>query len=289
MVKTQELILVSLFSAIILILAMVPNLGLISFGAVSITIIHIPVLIGAMSLKRVTSVFVLGLLFGLGTLFAALTRGSTPFDLAFINPLISVIPRILFALIAFYLFKGSRYLIKSLPYIASLAILSAIMLVMSIGLYDYLVSSETFNVVPSVVISILIWVESLAILSAIMPVMSIGLYDYLVSPETFNVVLSGVISILIWVVITAFMYVQTKKRPSIMFIPLTSLVATLLHTVLVLSALVIVEPSLFNFTFGVAVNVIYGIMISNGLLEAVVAVFVVTPVVTALYQLQGNE
>ena len=248
MVKTQELILVSLFSAIILILAMVPNLGLISFGAVSITIIHIPVLIGAMSLKRVTSVFVLGLLFGLGTLFAALTRGSTPIDLAFINPLISVIPRILFALIAFYLFKGSRYLIKSLPYIASLAILSAIMLVMSIGLYDYLVSSETLNVLPSVVISILIWVA-----------------------------------------ITAFMYVQTKKRPSIMFIPLTSLVATLLHTVLVLSALVIVEPSLFNFTFGVAVNVIYGIMISNGLLEAVVAVFVVTPVVTALYQLQGNE
>jgi hypothetical protein len=122
-----------------------------------------------------------------------------------------------------------------------------------------------------------------------MLVMSIGLYDYLVSSETLNVVPSIILSILIWVAITAFMYVQTKKRPSIMFIPLTSLVATLLHTVLVLSALVIVEPSLFNFTFGVAVNVIYGIMISNGLLEAVVAVFVVTPVVTALYQLQGNE
>jgi uncharacterized membrane protein len=248
MVKTQELILVSLFSAIILILAMVPNVGLITFGAVSITIIHIPVLIGAMTLKRVSSVFVLGLLFGLGSLFAALTRGSTPIDLAFINPLISVIPRILFALIAFYIFKGSRFVIKSLPYAASLSILSVIMLVMSFGLYDYLVSSETFNSLVSIVISSVIWI-----------------------------------------VITVFMFIQTRKRPNIMFIPLTSLVSTLLHTVLVLSALVIVEPSLFNFTFGVAVNVIYGIMISNGLLEAVVAVFVVTPVVTALYQLQGSN
>jgi uncharacterized membrane protein len=248
MVKTQELILVSLFSAIILILAMVPNVGLISFGAVAITIIHIPVLIGAMTLKRVSSVLVLGLLFGLGSLFAALTRGSTPIDLAFINPLISVLPRILFALIAFYIFKGSRFVIKSLPYVASLSILSVIMLIMSIGLYNYLVSSETLNTFVSIIVSSVIWI-----------------------------------------VITVFMYVQTKKRPTIMFIPLTSLVSTLLHTVLVLSALVIVEPSLFNFTFGVAVNVIYGIMISNGLLEAVVAVFVVTPVVTALYQLRGNN
>jgi uncharacterized membrane protein len=248
MVKTQELILVSLFSAIILILAMVPNVGLISFGAVAITIIHIPVLIGAMTLKRVSSVLVLGLLFGLGSLFAALTRGSTPIDLAFINPLISVLPRILFALIAFYIFKGSRFVIKSLPYVASLSILSVMMLIMSIGLYNYLVSSETLNTFVSIIVSSVIWI-----------------------------------------VITVFMYVQTKKRPTIMFIPLTSLVSTLLHTVLVLSALVIVEPSLFNFTFGVAVNVIYGIMISNGLLEAVVAVFVVTPVVTALYQLQGSN
>ena len=248
MVKTQELILVSLFSAIILILAMVPNVGLISFGAVAITIIHIPVLIGAMTLKRVSSVLVLGLLFGLGSLFAALTRGSTPIDLAFINPLISVLPRILFALIAFYIFKGSRFVIKSLPYVASLSILSVIMLIMSIGLYNYLVTSETLNTFVSIIVSSVIWI-----------------------------------------VITVFMYVQTKKRPTIMFIPLTSLVSTLLHTVLVLSALVIVEPSLFNFTFGVAVNVIYGIMISNGLLEAVVAVFVVTPVVTALYQLQGSN
>lgn len=248
MVKTQELILVSLFSAIILILAMVPNVGLISFRAVSITIIHIPVLIGAMTLKRLSSVFVLGLLFGLGTLFAALTRGSTPIDLAFINPLISVVPRVLFALIAFYIFKGSRYIIKALPYVASISILSVIMLVMSIGLYNYLVSSETLNTFVSIIVSSVIWI-----------------------------------------VITVFMFIQTKKRPTIMFIPLTSLVSTLLHTVLVLSALVIVEPSLFNFTFGVAVNVIYGIMISNGLLEAVVAVFVVTPVVTALYQLQGSN
>jgi len=77
-------------------------------------------------------------------------------------------------------------------------------------------------------------------------------------------------------------YFQTRTKRDYMFIPTTALLATLVHTILVLSALVIVEPSLFNFTFGQAVEVIYGIMITNGLLEAILAVFVVSPIVFAL-------
>jgi uncharacterized membrane protein len=73
-----------------------------------------------------------------------------------------------------------------------------------------------------------------------------------------------------------------------MFVTLTALFSTLAHTILVLSALLIVEPTLFNFTFGApSVELIYGIMVTNGLLEAVVAVLVVTPIVRAIHLSQG--
>jgi uncharacterized membrane protein len=248
--KTQELILVSLFGAIILGLAMIPNVGLITlFGAVSITIIHIPVLIGAMTLKKLSSVVILGTLFGLGSLFAALTRGATPVDLAFVNPLISVIPRMLFAISAYYIFKSAKWFQSFLHYMLQLAILSIIVLIMSIGLATYLMDNNFFSITVSILLSTILFVS-----------------------------------------VIIFMYYQTRHRKNLVFIPVTSFLATLLHTFFVLSALVLVEPGLFNLSFGAALEVIYGIVVTNGLLEAVVAVLVVTPIVTALAQaLKGTD
>ena len=242
MKKTQELILVSLFSSIILMLSLIPNLGLIIvFGGVSLTIIHIPVLIGVMTFKRLVNVIILGFVFGLGSFLAALTRGSTPIDLAFVNPLISIVPRILFAVAAFYLFKFSKYLQQHISYVYQFILLAVVLVLMSIGLADYVVTAD--------------------ILAPLVSYLVVGF-------------------ILVFMLVV--MYLQTRTKRDYMFIPTTALLSTLFHTLLVLSALVIVEPSLFNFTFGQAVEVIYGIMITNGLLEAVLAVFVVSPIVFAL-------
>jgi len=143
MKRTQELILVSLFSSIILMLSLIPNLGLIVvFGGVSLTIIHIPVLIGVMTFKRLSNVLILGVVFGLGSFLAALTRGSTPIDLAFVNPLISIVPRILFAVAAWYLFKFSKYLQQNISYVYQFIVLAFVLLFMSVGLADYLVTAR---------------------------------------------------------------------------------------------------------------------------------------------------
>lgn len=104
MSKTQKLTYGSMFIAIILVMALVPWLGFITIGVVSITIIHIPVLIAAMSFKDLKLAVIAGTTFGLVSWIVALTRPVTPVDLLFQNPLISVVPRILFAVIAFYLF-----------------------------------------------------------------------------------------------------------------------------------------------------------------------------------------
>jgi uncharacterized membrane protein len=80
-------------------------LGYIQLGVVSLTIIHIPVLIGGIFGGRRVSIS-LGLVFGLSSLAIALIRPSAPTDFLFQNPLISVFPRVLFGIVIFELYNA---------------------------------------------------------------------------------------------------------------------------------------------------------------------------------------
>ena len=93
--KTRQLTVNALFLAIIVLLSIVPQVGLIQIGHISITIMHIPVIIAGIVLGP-RSAIMGGIAFGLGSLYAALTRAVTPIDILFTNPLVSVLPRILF-------------------------------------------------------------------------------------------------------------------------------------------------------------------------------------------------
>ncbi len=108
--KTKELTVNAVFLAIILLMVFVPNLGFITLGPLSATIIHIPVLIVAFAYGK-KSALIAGTAFGVGSWYASLTRGGVA-DLVFQNPLVSVLPRILFALIAVYLFTVLKKQIK---------------------------------------------------------------------------------------------------------------------------------------------------------------------------------
>jgi uncharacterized membrane protein len=110
--KTRELVLNAIFIGLIMIMAWFPNLGYIQiFPTVGITIIHIPVIVGALTYKR--SGVILGTTFGLSSLFVALTRPATPVDFLFQNPLVSVLPRIIFGLVIYYLFITFRKIIEN--------------------------------------------------------------------------------------------------------------------------------------------------------------------------------
>lgn len=110
--KVYEITVISVFTALIIVMALVPMLGFIQIGAVAITIIHIPVLIGGIFGGRRVSV-TLGLTFGLLSLFVALTRPTGPIDLLFQNPMISVLPRVLFGWAAYEIYNGLQKLIKN--------------------------------------------------------------------------------------------------------------------------------------------------------------------------------
>ncbi|MCF7926940.1 MAG: ECF transporter S component [Candidatus Izimaplasma sp.] len=109
--KTYEITTISIFTALIILMATVPWLGYITIGPVSLTIIHIPVLIAGMFGGRKVAVS-LGLVFGLSSLAIAYLRPTTPIDLLFQNPLISVLPRIIFGLALYEIYRFFSKLIN---------------------------------------------------------------------------------------------------------------------------------------------------------------------------------
>ncbi|MGI6710017.1 MAG: ECF transporter S component [Bacilli bacterium] len=96
-IKTFDLALCSLLLAIILVLTFT-GLGFPKLSGIEITIIHIPVLIGAIALGRWYGSF-LGLAWGLASLYLAF-RNQTVDTIVFTNPLVSVFPRVLVGFIA---------------------------------------------------------------------------------------------------------------------------------------------------------------------------------------------
>lgn len=109
--KVQELVLTSLFMAIVIVMSVIPNTGYINIGAISIAIVHIPVIVGAILLGWRMGILI-GAAFGIGSFINALTA---PLLLApvFLNPIVSVLPRIIFGGVVYFIYKG----ISSLPYL----------------------------------------------------------------------------------------------------------------------------------------------------------------------------
>lgn len=96
----------AMFLALIAILSFVPYIGYITIGPISFTIIHIIVLIGAL-LFGTGKGTLYGLFFGLFSLFKALTFPGT-LDYLFVNPFVSVLPRVLFGLVSGLVFDCIR-------------------------------------------------------------------------------------------------------------------------------------------------------------------------------------
>lgn len=77
---------------------------------VQITFMHVPVIIGALLEGPIVGAFV-GLIFGLFSLYTAAIT-PLPIAFAFLNPLVSVLPRILIGVVAYYVFKFFMGLLK---------------------------------------------------------------------------------------------------------------------------------------------------------------------------------
>src|SRR5574344_427469 len=90
----------------------VARIGFIPWFSVSITILHIPVII-AVFLEGLWAGVGVGAIFGLSSLVMSSISPTSPLDMFFVNPLVSVVPRMLFAVVTYFLLKGLLKLSKN--------------------------------------------------------------------------------------------------------------------------------------------------------------------------------
>ncbi|RYL92225.1 ECF transporter S component [Sporolactobacillus sp. Y61] len=106
--QTYRLVLLSIFTAIIILQNFIPFLGYIPVGPFSLTLIHITVIIAALVLGPLDGALVGGI-WGLITFIRAYTFPTSPIaPIVFTNPLISVLPRVLIGLVAGYVYLGLK-------------------------------------------------------------------------------------------------------------------------------------------------------------------------------------
>lgn len=98
-----QMTIISMMVALLMIQTFVPIFGYIPLGPIDITIVHITVILSAVLFGLRTGAIV-GTIWGLLSMLRAFLQ-PTPFNIIFLNPLISVVPRMLVGLISALAFK----------------------------------------------------------------------------------------------------------------------------------------------------------------------------------------
>lgn len=113
---------IAMLGAIAAFMSLTP-FGYIKIGVLNVTFMHIPVIIAAI-VEGWTGGIIVGLIFGVSSLINSL---SSPLAPVFLNPMVSVFPRIMIGLIAAYLYKKT----KNVPLTAAVGTLTNTILVLS--------------------------------------------------------------------------------------------------------------------------------------------------------------
>ena len=100
--NTRQITMIGMLSAISIILGLT-GYGFIPLPMAKATIMHIPVIIGAILEGPLVGVMV-GLIFGIFSIFQNIATPNI-LSFAFMNPLVSVLPRILIGLVSYYCYK----------------------------------------------------------------------------------------------------------------------------------------------------------------------------------------
>lgn len=102
--RTRKIVIAGSMGAISVILG-ATRLGFIPwFAGVSLTIMHLPVIIGAVLEGPVVGL-IIGFIFGLFSLIQAAIAPTGPADVWFVNPLVSIFPRLWIGVVAWFVYK----------------------------------------------------------------------------------------------------------------------------------------------------------------------------------------
>ena len=101
---TKKIAVIGALGALTVLFGLLPIIGYIRLPwGLAITLLHIPTILGALIAGPVAGIGI-GIIFGLTSLYQA-TQSAGGLDILFVNPLISVLPRLLLGATVAYLFK----------------------------------------------------------------------------------------------------------------------------------------------------------------------------------------
>jgi uncharacterized membrane protein len=105
--KTRKIVITGAMASISILLGLT-HWGFIPwFGGVALTIMHIPVIIGAVLEGPIVGA-IIGLIFGLFSMLQAAIAPTGPTDVWFTNPLLSVLPRLFIGPLAYFAWAGLK-------------------------------------------------------------------------------------------------------------------------------------------------------------------------------------
>lgn len=102
----RQIVVAGMLSSISIVLGLT-GYGFIALPTIKATILHVPVVIGAIIEGPVVGALI-GLIFGLFSILQNMTNPSV-LSFAFYNPLVSVLPRILIGIVSYYAYKLIRF------------------------------------------------------------------------------------------------------------------------------------------------------------------------------------
>lgn len=238
--NVRKMAIIGVLGAISAVLGMTP-LGFIPVGPTRATIMHIPVIIGAIMEGPVVGAFV-GLIFGIFSIFQAITN-PTPVSVVFLNPLVSVLPRILIGLVTHYVYTSLKKL----------------------G------NKKTMGILYLLWIGIIIYLGK-------------GIYGNISNSDSIYILLMNIGLMIL--TLLAFYITTIRYKNSSLDIILSTIVGTITNTGLVLTMIYLFYGTMFVEKLGLDSNlaskIIFGIGVTNGIPEGIIAIIIVSSVVNAL-------
>ena len=146
--KIRNLTVLSLFSAFIVAMTFIPYVGYITTGLLSITTLHIVVIIGCITLNNYVSGLVLGTVWGITCLLYAIANGTADAAI-FLDPRISVIPRMLVGVLTVFFYKIAAKASKN-------KLIENVVILIAVAIFSVIAGILCYNLTSSTVLSFIV-------------------------------------------------------------------------------------------------------------------------------------
>ena len=259
--KTYELVLTALFTAIIVIMAFTP-LGYIPLVVINATIIHIPVILGALFLGPKKGAF-LGFVFGLTSFINNTFKAATASAFVFSPVLAYNIDGVAGVFKSLYICFVPRILVGVVPYFIYMLIRRVVK-----G------EQKTGKIVVDMLASLILFISVRAFLIRLFP-------------EALSAVVCTLIGLVAGLVLMAVLtFTSSNKGSANIALAYAGLAGAFTNTLLVMSGIYILYKDAYAQAVDVAgeavIDVIMGVVTFNGVVEAVVAAIIAAGVGIAL-------